>query len=213
MQNSCVMYRLPTLVALIFLLVPLYPCQAKEQEYLVTKVIDGDTILLENGSVVRFLGVSAPHLHRKKVEGDFFARETVRENKSLVLLKKVRLEFDVEKKDSEGRLLAYVFVKGLFVNGELIRLGYARAAVSPPNVRYRDLLLRYEKDASKKYVGLWQENKAATEQYYVGNKRSYIFHKPSCPLVGKIPARNKIIFRTRTDPIQVGYVPCKICKP
>ena len=194
------MYRLPTLVTLIFLLVPLYPCQAKEQEYLVTKVIDGNTILLENGSVVRYLGVSAPHLHRIKVEGDFFARETVRENKSLVLLKKVRLEFDVEKKDSEGRLLAYVSVEGLFVNGELIRPGYARAAVSPPNVRYRNLLLRCEKDASKKYLGLWQESKAATEQYYVGNKRSYIFHRPSCTLVSKSPARNKIVFRTRTDP-------------
>jgi micrococcal nuclease len=85
--------------------------------------------------------------------------------------------------------------------------------MSPPNVRYRDLLLRYEKDASRKYLGLWQENKAATEPYYVGNKRSYVFHKPSCPLVSKIPAKNKIIFRTRTDPIQIGYVPCKICKP
>ena len=207
------MYRLPTLVALIFLLVPLYPCQAKEQEYLVTKVIDGDTILLENGSVVRFLGVSAPHLHRKKVEGDFFARETVRENKSLVLLKKVRLEFDVEKKDSEGRLLAYVFVKGLFVNGELIRLGYARAAVSPPNVKYKELFLKYEKEAKEKYAGLWQEGKEESEPYYVGNKRTYVFHRPSCPLVAKIPEKNKIIFRNRVDPIRIGYVPCPKCKP
>ena len=187
--------------------------QSKEREYLVTKVIDGDRILLENGSIVHYLGVAAPHLHKGKLEAEFFAREAVRENKSLVLMKKVRLEFDVEKKDSEGSLLAYVFVKSLFVNGELIRLGYARAAVNPPNVRYRDLFLRYEKDASKKYLGLWQEDKAATESYYVGNKRSYVFHRPSCPLVKKIPEKNKIIFRTRTDPIEIGYVPCTVCKP
>jgi micrococcal nuclease len=130
-----------------------------------------------------------------------------------VLLKKVRLEFDVEKKDQEGRILAYVFVKDLFVNGELVRLGFARAAVSPPNLKYKDLFLRYEKGASEKYAGLWQEGKEESEPYYVGNKRSYVFHKPSCPLVNKIPEKNKIIFRNRVDPIRIGYVPCKICKP
>lgn len=207
------MYRLLTIGALILLMMPAYSGQSKEQEYLVTKVIDGDTVLLENGSVVRYLGIAAPHLHKGKVEAEFFAREAVRENKSLVLMKKVRLEFDVDKKDEEGRLLAYVFVKDLLVNGELIRLGYAHAAVSPPDVRYKDLFLRYEKNASKKYLGLWQENKAATERSYVGNKHSYVFHRPSCPLVGKIPEKNKIIFRNRTDPIGIGYVPCKVCKP
>jgi micrococcal nuclease len=212
-QNLCGMYRLLTMAALVVFMIPAHSSQSKEQEYLVTKIIDGDTVLLENGSTVRYLGVAPPHLHKGKVEAEFFAREAVRENKSLVLMKKVRLEFDVDKKDAEGRLLAYVFVKDLFVNGELIRLGYAHAAVSPPDVRHKNLFLRYEKDASKKCLGLWQENKAATERYYLGNKHSYIFHRPSCPLVGKIPEKNKIIFRTRTDPIEIGYVPCKICKP
>jgi micrococcal nuclease len=130
-----------------------------------------------------------------------------------VLLKKVRLEFDAEKKDSEGRILAYVYVKNLFVNGELVRLGCARAVAHPPNVKYKDLLLRCEREASAKYAGLWQERKQESEPYYVGNKRSYVFHKPSCPLSDKIPEKSKIIFRTRVDPISIGYVPCKKCKP
>jgi len=200
-------------IAIIFLLFPIYPCQAKEQEYLVTKIIDGDTVLLENGNIVHYLGVNAPKLRGKEGGGDFFAREAIRQNKSLVFLKKVRLEFDVEKKDQEGRLLAYVFVKDLFVNGELVRLGFARAAVSPPNLKYKELFLKYEKGASDKYAGLWQEGKGESEPYYVGNKRSYVFHKPSCPLVNRIPEKNKIIFRTRVDPIRIGYVPCKTCKP
>jgi len=207
------MNRLLAIAALILLLLPLCTSQAREQEYLVTKVIDGDTIVLENGSVVHYAGVNAPQLKGKEGGGDFFAKEAVRENKSLVLLKKVRLEFDVEKKDQEGRLQAYVFVKDLFVNGELIRLGYARAAVVPPNVKYRDLFAKYEKEASARYAGLWQEGKEESEPYYVGNKRSYVFHKPSCPMVAKIPEKNKIIFRTRADPIRIGYVPCKKCKP
>jgi len=180
---------------------------------LVTKVLDGDTIVLENGDIVRYLGVSAPQLRSKEGSGEFFAREAFRQNKSLVQLKKVRLEFDVEKKDSEGRLLAYVYVKNLFVNGELVRLGFARAAATPPNLKHKDLLLKYEKEASEKYAGLWQEGKKESEPYYVGNKRSYVFHRPNCPLVAKIPEKSRIIFRSRADPIQIGYVPCKRCKP
>ena len=206
------MYRLLA-IALVLLAFFLSPCQAKEQEALVAKVIDGDTIQLENGDIVHYIGISAPHLKNKEGGNEFFAREAVRKNKSLVLSKNVRLEFDVERKDQEGRLLAYVYVKNLFVNAELVRLGFARAAVSPPNVKHKDLLLRNEKEASIKSVGLWQEGKKASEPYYVGNKRTYVFHRPSCPLAAKIPEKSKIIFRSRTDPIEIGYVPCTKCKP
>jgi micrococcal nuclease len=186
---------------------------AKESEFLVTKVIDGDTVMLENGDTVRYLGIDAPPLKKSEGGPEFYAREAVRQNKSMVLLKKVRLEFDVEKKDKEGRFLAYVYVKNVFVNGELVRLGCARVVVHPPNVKYQELLLRNEKDASAKFAGLWQEAKQESGPYYVGNKRTYVFHKPSCPLTNKIPEKSKIIFRTRTDPISIGYVPCKKCGP
>jgi micrococcal nuclease len=189
------------------------PGQAKEQEVLVSKVINGDTIVLENGDVVHYLGLEAPALNGKKKGAEFYAKEALRQNKSLVLSKKVRLEFDVEKKDTQGRILAYVYVKNLFVNGELVRLGFARAAVTPPNLKYKDLLLKYQKEASKKYAGLWQEGKVGTESSYIGNKRSRVFHKPVCPLVARIPEKSKITFRNREDPIGIGYVPCTKCRP
>jgi micrococcal nuclease len=207
------MRKFAVIAVLILSILPLGASLAKEQEYPVSKVIDGDTILLENGTVVHYIGVNAPQLKGKEGGGEFFAREAFRENKSLVLLKKVRLEFDAQKKDEEGRLLAYVFVKDLFVNAELIRLGYARAAVSAPNVKYKDLFVKNENEAKQKYAGLWQEGKEESEPYYVGNKRTYVFHKPSCPMVAKIPEKSRIIFRTRADPIRIGYVPCKKCKP
>lgn len=206
------MWRLlPILLVILAFCAP--PGEAKEQEFLVTKVIDGDTIVLENGNVIHYAGVNAPRARSREGGAEFFAREAFRQNKKLVLLKKVRLEFDVEKKDSDGNLLAYVYVRNTFVNGEMIRLGYARSRVTPPNVRYKDLLQRYEKEASARCVGLWQEGKAESEPYYVGSKRSYVFHKPTCPLAGKIPEKNRIIFRNRTDPIQIGYMPCKKCRP
>jgi endonuclease YncB( thermonuclease family) len=204
------MYRI-SLIALIFFALCSSPCQAREKEFVVTRVIDGNTVILENGDTVRYLGIDAPHLKKSEGGPQFYAREAAKFNKSLVLLKKVRL--DVGKKDAQGRLLAYVYVKNVFVNGELVRLGYARAAVGPANVKHRDLLLRYQKEAAERYAGLWQEGKSQTNPYYVGNKRTYTFHKPSCPLSDKIPEKNRIIFRNRADAIRIGYMPCKRCKP
>ncbi len=185
---------------------------AHGNEYVVKKVIDGDTIQLDTGETVRYAGIEAPQINQKEGSA-FFAKEAKKYNNKLVFMKKVRLEFDKEQKDKEGRILAYVFVKKTFINGELVKLGYARAHSIPPNEKYKNMLLDYEKKAMLSDRGLWQENKKDTEAYYVGNKRTYVFHRPSCKLVDKIPEKSRIIFRNRSDAIKIGYVPDKVCKP
>lgn len=192
----------------LFIVSPLYG-----KEYVVNKVIDGDTIQLDTGEIVRYLGVDAPELKTKNSGPEFYAKEAAKFNRRLVLLKKVTLEFDVEKKDQYGRLLAYVFVKKTFVNGELVRLGYARAQVKHPNLKYKDLLLAYQQKAMDEERGLWQEKKKDTETTYIGNKRTYIIHRPDCPLTKKISDKNRIIFKSRADAIRIGYTPCRQCKP
>jgi micrococcal nuclease len=202
------------LLAAIFFFVAGGTAFAKDREYLVTKVIDGDTVQLESGETVRYLGIDAPELFRKKEGGpEFFAREATRYNKKLVYLKKVRLEFDAERKDQYGRLLAYVFVKNLFVNAELVKLGYAKAMVKPPNVKYREVLVASQQKAMDQERGLWQEKRQDSEESYVGNKKSFVFHRPSCNYGAKIPEKSRIIFHQRSDAIKIGYSPCKYCKP
>jgi micrococcal nuclease len=207
------MKYLAALIALIFFLLPISHLHARDVEYVVTKIIDGDTVVLDSGDTLKYLGISAPRLKKNEGGPEFFSREAARQNKSFVLMKKVHLEFEGPKKDAEGRLLAYVFVKKTFVNGEMVKLGCAKAASPSFNGKYRTIIAEYEKRASDKSLGLWQENKVKVDPYYVGNKRTYVFHKPSCPIAGKIPEKSRIIFRTRTDPISVGFVPCKTCKP
>jgi micrococcal nuclease len=168
---------------------------------------------LDTGELVRYLGLDAPEMGKQAGGPQFYAKEAAAFNKRLVLLKKVRLEFDVEKHDAYGRLLAYVFVKDLFVNGELVKRGYARAMIKPPNVKYKDLLVKHQKEAMDKEIGLWQEKKTDTVSRYVGNKRSYVFHRPDCSYADKTPEKNRIIFRNRLDAIKIGYTPCKRCKP
>jgi micrococcal nuclease len=198
---------------ILFALSLLLPGPADSEDYIVKKVIDGDTIQLDTGETVKYLGIEAPQLKTKEGGAEFYAKEALKYNKRLVFMKKIRLEFDHNKKDPQGRLLAYVFVKNLFVNAELVKLGYARASVKPPNIKYRKMLADLEKKATEGEKGLWQEKKKDTESYYVGNKRTYTLHRPSCKYVSKIPAKDKIIFRNRADALKIGYTPDKYCKP
>jgi endonuclease YncB( thermonuclease family) len=192
------------------LVLPFTPALAKD--YVVRKIIDGDTVQLESGEIVRYIGVATPELNRKE-GAEFYARQAVAYNKKLVFMKKVRLEFDTKKKDEKGNLLAYVFVKKTFVNADLIRNGYARADTSGPNIKYRDALLEAEKRAIADDKGIWLEKKKDTEKEYVGNKRTSTFHRPTCKTLAKLPDKVRIIFHNRSDAIKIGYVPCKICKP
>jgi micrococcal nuclease len=203
--------RCVVLALLAVLTIPFSAALAKD--YVVRKIISGDTVQLESGEVVRYIGVATPGLNSKEGGAEFYASQAVRYNKRLVFMKKVRLEFDTKKKDEKGNLLAYVFVKKTFVNADLIRNGYARADVSGPNIKYRDALLDAQRRAKADDKGIWSEKKEDTEKYYIGNKRTSIFHRPACKMVQAIPEKSKIIFHNRSDAIKIGYVPCKICKP
>ncbi len=201
-----------TIASALFVLFLFPAINAFAKDYVVRKIIDGNTIQLESGEIVKYIGVTAPDMNKK--EGpEFYAKQAVGYNKKLVFMKKIRLEFDARRKDQAGNMLAYVFVKKTFVNADLIRNGYARADVAPPNLRYRDILLDAERKAEAEDRGIWAEKKQDSEKHYFGNKRTFTFHRPSCKAVEKIPDKGKIVFHSRSDAIKIGYVPCKICKP
>lgn len=183
------------------------------KEYVVRKIIDGDTIELDTGETVKYIGIRAPDLNRKEGGSEFYAKTAAQFNKKLVFMKKVRLEFDKQKKSPQGHALAYVYVKKTFINAELLKNGCAKTDIVEPNIKYKDVLLGAEKKARDADRGIWQEKKVDTEKLYIGNKRTQSFHRPSCKGVEKIPEKSKIIFHNRSDAIKVGYIPCKACKP
>lgn len=128
----------------------------------VKRVIDGDTIELEGGERIRYLGIDAPERHRK-VNGQWirveepFSDESYDLNRELVEGKGVRLEFDREIRDRYRRLLAYVFVGKEMINVELIRAGFVRVRFYPPNSRYQELFEREEQRAKTQKKGLWEK--------------------------------------------------------
>ena len=139
-------------------------------DILVTRAVDGDTLVLENKERVRLIGIDTPEMHESdKLERD--ARrsgqdtETIKQlgrrayefTKKLVEGKRVRLEFDAERFDKYNRLLAYVYLEdGTFVNAEIVRQGYASLLTIPPDVKYAELFQKLYKEAREKKRGLWQ---------------------------------------------------------
>jgi micrococcal nuclease len=140
-------------------------------DIMVKRVVDGDTIVLENAERVRLIGIDTPEMH----ESDKLYRDSQRTRqdiktikalgrrayeftKNLVEGKRVSLEFDVEKHDKYGRILAYVYLKdGTFVNAEIVKQGYASLMTIPPNVKYADLFLKLYQEARENRRGLWRD--------------------------------------------------------
>jgi len=128
----------------------------EEKTYLVTKVIDGDTVAIEDGEVIRYIGIDTPETVHPSKPVECFGKEASNKNKELVEGKRVKLEKDVSETDRYGRLLRYVWVGDIFVNDYLVRQGYAYVYTYPPNVKYSEQFVQAQQEARENNRGLWE---------------------------------------------------------
>jgi len=177
-------------------------------------VDDGDTIVVAGGERVRYLGINTPEVAHKDEPGEPFGDEAKAFNKKLVQGHWINLELAEQQRDPYGRLLAYVFLAdGTFVNGELVRQGYAHLLRKQPKLRYWERLLALQRQALKKKKGMWSLPVVKPEKFYIGNKRSWIFHRPHCQFGRKTAAGNRLRFRDRYEALYHGFSPGRRCKP
>lgn len=125
------------------------------QTAMVIAVIDGDTIEIEGGQRIRYIGINTPETVDPRKPVECFGREASNKNKELVAGKSVRLEKDISETDKYGRLLRYVFVGDVFVNDYLVRQGYAYASSYPPDVKHQNQFNQAGKEAKTNSWGLW----------------------------------------------------------
>ena len=137
---------------------------------MVTRVIDGDTIIIEGGYRVRYIGIDTPEIHP---EMEAFGMEAWQANRRLVEGKQVRLERDVSETDKYGRLLRYVYVNDIFVNAELVRQGLAKAKAYPPDIKYQDYLEAMEAEARSEERGMWAKL-LTTSFHYLPHSQIYL---------------------------------------
>lgn len=129
--------------------------------YQVTKITDGDTIRINDGSPkglrIRLIGIDAPETRKVREKSMCYGREAKAYLTNLLRGKEVRYELDKDPKDQYGRTLAYVYLRdGTFVNAEMVRNGYAIAVVFRPNVKYEKHLRQLQDEAKAERRGLWQ---------------------------------------------------------
>ena len=154
---------MPILLLLLFAFFPLSLSASCtnvdwDQTATVKLINDGDTITLENGRLVRFIGINTPEIkHRNKSRSEPYALQA----KALVeryikVGDKVHLVFDKRKQDKYGRLLAYVYSKG-GRNLALLQLqsGLAKQLVIGKNDRFWRCFQKAQRQARLRKKGIW----------------------------------------------------------
>ena len=137
------------------------PPQNKGVLATVVRVVDGDTIKVEiDGQkyTVRYIGVDTPETVAPNRPVEYMGPEASAKNKALVDGRQVILVKDISETDKYGRLLRFVFTDGIFVNRELVRLGYAQTITYPPDISCKDSFRAVEKQAREQEIGLWAPN-------------------------------------------------------
>jgi micrococcal nuclease len=124
----------------------------------VVRVVDGDTVVVRyegREERIRLIGVDTPETVHPNKPVEAYGEEAKEYTKKKLEEKNIQIEFDVQERDRYGRLLGYIWVDGLLFNDELLRMGYARVATFPPNVKYVETFKETEKNAREKQVGIW----------------------------------------------------------
>jgi len=126
----------------------------------VAKVLDGDTFSTTRGEKVRLLGINTPEIQHDSSPEQPFGYQAKVALQRLIDGKQVRLTFDKEKKDKYKRSLAHVYLRdGMWVNGELVRLGLAHVYTFEPNIKAAKSLVDIELKAIQMGLNMWSNDR------------------------------------------------------
>lgn len=124
---------------------------------LVARVIDGDTIKLSNGKVVRYIGIDTPEMAKGQTPAGCFAQEATEMNRQLVEGKQVKIKTDKNEMDNFGRTLAYVYLDEIFVNQYLLEQGAGKFQLDTVNIQHSPVLAAAAQKAHQEKAGLWSK--------------------------------------------------------
>lgn len=125
----------------------------------VMTIVDGDTLILEDGREIRLVGIQAPKLPlgRKNFKIWPLADESKAALLSLALYKKLTLSYGGRRIDRYNRLLAHLHDSaGTWIQGELLRRGMARVYSFKDNRAVVAEMLAIERTARAAERGIWR---------------------------------------------------------
>jgi endonuclease YncB( thermonuclease family) len=127
-------------------------------EYQVSRVVDGDTIIVIKGdakTTIRLVGIDAPEVsHAKNQPGQPFSHQSTKHLAGLVLNKIA----DIKSygPDRYGRALAEVFLDGNNINLEMVKAGLAEVyRGTPAKSQNMEPYWKAEEEAKRAGRGMW----------------------------------------------------------
>ncbi len=148
---SLIVLAVVVIVYSIYISLPAGQAAAQRTETIVTKVIDGDTLVIEGGQRVRLLNIDT------RERGENCYTEAKKRLEELTLLKNVTLERDKEDKDRYDRLLRHIYVGNISANLQLAKEGLAVAYIYEPNVKYREAFAAAEQEGKAAKGCVWMK--------------------------------------------------------
>ncbi|UXU51539.1 thermonuclease NucI [Staphylococcus arlettae] len=126
----------------------------------IERVVDGDTFVAkdkDNQTVkIRLIGVDTPETVKPNTPVQPYGKEASDYSKEKLTNQDVYLEYDKEKEDRYGRVLAYVWLdKQTMFNEQLVKEGLAREKYFAPNGKYRNLFEEAESAAKAEHKNIW----------------------------------------------------------
>lgn len=130
--------------------------QPARSQHKVIKVIDGDTVVLENNKRVRLLGINTPEIESRFRPAEPGGIEAKKWLQKKLQGRSVYLEQDQQKQDHYKRALAHLYLPdGEHINLSLVEKGLAFVTLIPPNLLHANILLKAQQQAEAQKLGVW----------------------------------------------------------
>ena len=122
---------LAVVILFLFLIFLISDQNLSNKTVIVTKIIDGDTVIVQGGETIRLLGIDC----------DERGKECY-----------VKAKNRIEDKDIYGRSLRYIFLNGENINSKMVKEGYCVARF-PQESKYKKEIVEVEEFAISNNVG------------------------------------------------------------
>jgi micrococcal nuclease len=210
----------------VYLLILLcFPCSAladgsnktNEPPPVVKTVLDGDTFIMQDGTIVRLAGIDAPETGKRDHPPQRYAEESRSALEEMVLGRQVSVIPAGKGRDDFGRVVAIVRLEDKTnVNLEMVKQGLAFYYwFSDLPRHYREQALGAQRLAIMGQKGFWAmlfELKAAREKW-IGNRNTHRACPESFKNARRVSSKHRALFNTMRESFWRGYAPARDCTP
>ncbi|MEI6412849.1 MAG: thermonuclease family protein [Pseudomonadota bacterium] len=161
----------------------------------VNRVTDGDTLVLENQTKIRLLGLNAPEISHPGKAGEPLGEDARSRLQALVAEsgQRVRWRTDEETTDRYGRRLAFLYSPdGRDLGERLLEEGLAWHIVVPPNTAHDTCLREAEDRARTARRGVWAQKNPVPSARSLGRSTDGFFRLVSGTVTRIVQARQTV---------------------